>query len=692
MNSTALRICFGVAIIMFSFNGVLLHGDEGMWLFNQPPREHLKSKYGFDASEEWMEHVQKASVRFNSGGSGSFVSREGLVLSNHHVAADALQKLSNEDRDILAEGFYAASKEKELPCVDLELNVLMSIEDVTERVNAAIEPSMKPEAAFAARRETIETIQKESLESTGFRSDVVTLYQGGAYHLYRFKKYTDVRLVMAPEQQIAFFGGDPDNFEYPRYCLDYTFFRAYENGKPANTEHYLKWNRQGPKDGELVFVTGHPGSTSRLLTVTELEYERDTLQPDVLSWLNRMEVLLSVYGSRTAENKRRSKDLLFGIQNSRKAYTGMHAGLLDPDLFAQKRQQETSLRARVANDPSLQKYSEAWNRIGKAQADIISVRTRYNFFEGGRAFYGDLFPIAKLLLRAAVELPKPNGQRLREFGDSGLDSLKFQLFSSKPLYTDLELVTLTDGLTYLADTFGPEDPMVLAILRGRSPRKAAADLVTGTQVGDVEFRKKLFEGGIMAINEVKDPMIELARLVDRDAREARKILDAAKETKRAAHAEIGKARFATKGTSSYPDATFTLRLAFGEVAGYSEGTQKLPHETHFKGLFERAKSQDNTPPFNLPESWQGARARLNLQAPVNFVSKVDIIGGNSGSPVVNRKAELVGLIFDGNIHTLPWRHGYDDKVARAISVHAGGITESLESVYSAQNLLRELRP
>ena len=667
-----------------------LQADEGMWLFNQPPRELLKSKYGFDASKEWMHHLQQASVRFNSGGSGSFVSAEGLVLSNHHVAADALQKLSNEDRDILAEGFYAASKDQELPCVDLELNVLMSIEDVTDRVNAAVDPTAKPEVAFAARRAAIASIQKASLESTGFRSDVVTLYQGGAYHLYRFKKYTDVRLVMAPEQQIAFFGGDPDNFEYPRYCLDYTFFRAYEDGKPAKVDHFLKWNRKGPTDGELVFVTGHPGSTSRLLTVTEMEYERDILQPDVLSWLNRMEVLLSVYGSRSAENKRRSKDILFGIQNSRKAYTGMHAGLLDPDMFAQKRTQENRLRASVASDSSLRKYSAAWDRIAKAQADMISVRTRYNFLEGGRAFYGDLFPIAKSLLRAAVELPKPNGQRLREFGDSGLDSLKFQLFSSKPLYMDLELVTLTDGLTYLADTFGPEDPMVLAILAGRSPRKAAADLIAGTQVGDVAFRKQIFEGGIQAINKANDPMIELARLVDHNAREARKILDAARETKQAAHAEIGKARFAALGSSTYPDATFTLRLAFGEVAGYEEGTLTLPHETHFDGLYKRADAQGNTPPFNLPSSWRDGKNGLNLKAPVNFVSKVDIIGGNSGSPVVNRKGELVGLIFDGNIHTLPWRHGYDDKVARAISVHAGGITESLESIYKTESLLKEL--
>ena len=682
---TRLFTCF------LTLSGCLhLAADEGMWLFNQAPREILKSRYDFDVTEAWLDHLQQASVRFNSGGSGSFVSPDGLVLSNHHVAADALQKLSSEERDILADGFYAKTRDEELPCVDLELNVLMSIEDVTDRVNGAVKDDSDAEQAFAARRAVIAAIEKESLDQTGYRSDVVTLYQGGAYHLYRFKKYTDVRLVHAPEQQIAFFGGDPDNFEYPRYCLDYTFFRAYENGQPVKVNHFLKWNPHGPADGELVFVSGHPGRTSRLLTVKELEYQRDILQPDVLSWLNRMEVLLNVYSSRSTENKRRAKDLLFGIQNSRKAYTGMHAGLLNPAIFAQKRQQETHLRQTVAKRADLQAYQGAWDRIAEAQEEIVSVRQNYNFLEGGRAFYGELYGIAQTLLRAAVELPKPNGERLREFADSGLDSLKFSLFSEKPIHDDLEWVTLADGLTYLADTFGPEDPLVMAILQGRSPRQTATDLIAGTRVADVAFRKQLFEGGIAAVNQANDSMIELARLVDRQAREARKKLDAASETKRAAHAEISKARFAIEGSSNYPDATFTLRLAFGEVAGYQDGTKQFPYETQFSGLFARAESQGHEAPFNLPERWRKAESTLNLQSPVNFVSKVDIIGGNSGSPVVNRQGELVGLIFDGNIHSLTWSHGYDDQVARAISVHSGGILESLRSVYQTENLLKEL--
>ena len=348
-------------------------GRRGDVAVQPAPQRTPPGEIRFEVTDDWLEHLQRASVRFNSGGSGSFVSADGLVLTNHHVAAEAVQKLSSEDRDLLAEGYYARSRDSELPCVDLELNVLVSIRDVTDRINAAVSADMDAEAAFLARRAAIAAVEKESFEDTGLRSDVVTLYQGGAYHLYRFKRYTDVRLVFAPEQQIAFFGGDPDNFEYPRYALDFTFFRAYENDKPAKIDNFLRWNSRGPTDGELVFVTGHPGRTSRLLTVAELEYDRDTLQPDVISWLNRIEVLLSAYSSRSAENTRQAKDLLFVIQNSRKAYNGMHAGLLDPEFFAQKRQQETTLRQAVASNPAYQPTADAWDRIANAQEDIKSV-------------------------------------------------------------------------------------------------------------------------------------------------------------------------------------------------------------------------------------------------------------------------------------------------------------------------------
>ncbi|MCX8109328.1 MAG: S46 family peptidase, partial [Verrucomicrobiae bacterium] len=413
-------------------------GDEGMWLFNNPPRELLRKKYGFEPTAEWLDHIQKSSVRFSSGGSGSFVSEDGLVMSNHHVGADAIQKLSDRDHDYLRNGFMARTLAEEKKCHDLELNVLVDIEDVTDRVNSSVKPGMTPEEAFQARRRIIAQIEKESLDRTGLRSDVVTLYQGGQYHLYRFKRYTDVRLVFAPEQQIAFFGGDPDNFEYPRYDLDVCFFRVYENGKPVRVPHWLRWSRKGVAEGELVFVSGHPGRTARLLTLAEIEYQRDVLFPETLRWLHRREVLLTAYSARSQENARRAKDDLFGIQNSRKAREGGLAGLLDPTFLAQKANAERALKNAVARDNRFANAADAWDRIASAQKVIAQNAMLYRLLEVGHGFACEMFSIARTLLRAADEFPKPDGERLSEFRDSNRTSLELNLFSEKPIYDDYE--------------------------------------------------------------------------------------------------------------------------------------------------------------------------------------------------------------------------------------------------------------
>src|SRR6516225_198846 len=418
----------------------VIHADEGMWLFNNPPRKLLKEKYNFEPSDQWLEHVQKSSVRFNSGGSGSFVSADGLVMTNHHVGADALQKFGDKDHNYLRDGFHAKTHAEEKRCLDLELNVLMSIEDVTERVNAAVKPGLSADQAFAARRAVMAEIEKESLEKTKLRSDVVTLYQGGQYHLYRFKKYTDVRLVFAPEQQIAFYGGDPDNFEYPRFDLDICFFRVYESDKPIQCEHYLRWSKAGASDGELVFVSGHPGRTSRQFTVTELAYARDRQYPAVLDLLYRREVMLMAYSGRSAENARRAREELFGVQNSRKARDGGIGGLLDPALIARKQAEEQKLRDVVSRVATLSDVASAWDRIDAAQKEIGDVAWRYNLLEAGRGFHSTLFEIARTLLRAAEEKPKPNAERLREFRESALESLEQQLFSTEPIYNDFEEV------------------------------------------------------------------------------------------------------------------------------------------------------------------------------------------------------------------------------------------------------------
>jgi hypothetical protein len=676
--------------VLFCVSTLAIQADEGMWLFNQPPREILRERYQFDVPDAWLEHLQKASVRFNSGGSGSFVSEDGLLISNHHVGADAIQKLSTQERDLLRDGFFARSLAEEIKCLDLELNVLQSIEDVTARINAAVPKAADAATAFAARRKIIAEVEKETMDRTGLRADVVTLWQGGAYHLYIFKRYTDVRLVFAPEQQIAFFGGDPDNFEFPRWCLDVCFFRAYEDGKPAKIKNYLKFSAAGAKDGELVFVTGHPGRTSRLLTMAELEYLRDEGLPDRLENLKRVEVLLANWSARSLENARRAKDDLFGVQNGRKALNGRLAGLLDPELFTTKQKAEADFRARLNDRPELEAARAAYERIAEATRILGAQAARQGLLEGAQAFNCDSFSIARTLLRAGEELPKPNGERLREFSDSGKTSLELSLFSAKPIYTDLEIVLLADALTHLCAKLGVNDPLVQQILAGQSPRARAAELINGTKVRDVAFRKQLYAGGATAVSAAKDPMIELARLVDAEARALRKVSEDQGEVKQQAHAAISRARNELLGTTGYPDATFTLRLAFGTVKGYEEDGAAVPPITTTAGLFQRAEEMKGQPAFDLPATWSKRQRKLNPQTPFNFVSTCDIIGGNSGSPVVNRAGEFVGIIFDGNLQGLPWDYAFTDKQGRATSVHSAVILEALNKVYGAKELAREL--
>ncbi len=664
--------------------------DEGMWLYNQPPRQLLRERYQFDATDAWLEHLQKSSVRFNSGGSGSFVSEDGLLISNHHVGADALQKVSSKGKNYLRDGFKASSLANEIKCLDLEVNVLESIEDVTARINAGVPKAASPADAFAARRKVIADVEKESLDRTGLRSDVVTLWQGGAYHLYRFKRYTDVRIVFAPEQQIAFYGGDPDNFEFPRHDLDICLFRAYEKGKPARVKHFLRFSPKGAVDGELTFVSGHPGRTSRLLTVAELEYQRDFYLPFRLSTLKRLEVLVGNWSARSEENARRAREEFFGIQNSRKANDGRLAGLLDPDLMSAKRRAESDLKAKLRDHKEHADALAAFDKIAAATKTLREQAVRHSLLEGATAFNCDSFGLARTLLRAGIERPKPNGERLREFSDSGKESLELALFSDKPIHTDLEILTLTDSLTFLAGQLGMNDPLVLNILAGKSPHERAVALIQGTKVREVEFRKKLYERGTLAVWAADDPMIELARIVDTEARTLRKTAEELGETKQQAHAAIARARNALQGTTGYPDATFTLRLAFGEVKGYEENGKHVNALTTIGTLFEQAREMKNQPPFDLPASWEKKRSRLNLKTPFNFISTADTIGGNSGSPVVNRAGEFVGIIFDGNLQSLPWDYAFTDKQGRATSVHAAAILEALDKVYGAKEVVREL--
>jgi hypothetical protein len=674
--------------------------DEGMWLFNQPPREILRQRYQFEPTDAWLDHLQKSSVRI--GASGSFVSEDGLLISNHHVGAGSLQKLSTKEKNYLRDGFYARTPAEELKCLDLEINVLQSIEDVSARVNAAIPKDADAHTAFAARRKIIAEIEKESLDKTGLRSDVVTLWQGGTYQLYRYKRYTDVRIVFAPEQQIAFFGGDPDNFEFPRYDFDICLFRAYENGQPARTKDFLKFSPTGPKDGELVFVSGHPGGTSRLLTMAELDNLRDQGLPFRLANLKRDEVLLVNWSERAEENARRAREYLFGVQNSRKALDGRLAGLLDPDLMGKKLGAEAEFKAKLAAYPNVShsiaeirdvtNALAAYDKITEATKTLAAQAVRHALLERGDGFNSESFHIARTLLRAGEERPKANGDRLREFSDANKVSLELSLFSTRPIYTDMEILGLSDSLTYFATELGGDDALVKKVLAGKSPHERAVELINSTKVRDVDFRKQLYEGGASAVAAANDPMIELARLIDSDARALRKVADEQSEVKQQAHAAIARAANALLGTggSRYPDATGTLRLSFGTVKGYEEDGKPVPAFTTLAGLYERAKDMKERPPFDLPARWEKGRSRLNLKAPYNFVSTADIIGGNSGSPVVNRDGEFVGIIFDGNIQSLPLDYAYEDKQARAVSVDSAAILEGLDKIYHAKELVREL--
>jgi hypothetical protein len=674
----------------------LLRADEGMWVFNNLPLKHLKQAHGFTPPPGWVEHLRSSAVRFNSGGSGSFVSADGLVMTNHHVGADMLQKISTPQKDYYKDGFLARSRSEEVKAPDLELNVLVAIEDVTGRVLAAVKPGTSDAEAGVAKRAAMATIEKESADRTGLRSDVVTLYNGGQYHLYTYKKYTDVRLVFAPEFAVAFFGGDPDNFEYPRYDLDVCFFRAYENGKPARPEHYLSWSPAGAKEGDLVFVAGHPGRTDRLNTVAHLEYLRDVSMPFSLRVLSDREAFLLAYSKKGPEQARQAKEELFSIQNSRKARTGGLKGLNDLAVMGRKARDEAALRRRVgASARGAEDYAAAWDKVAGAQKVARAIARPVNFLERGLAFDSRLFSIARDLVRLAEETAKPNPDRLREYRESALESLKLDLFSDAPTYPEFETAKLAHSLAFWRDTVGPDDPLVQRVLRGRSPEEAARVLVHETRLGDVAVRKALAQGGKSAIERSDDPMVKLALAVDADARAARKRYeDEVEGVQTAQYRLIARALFEDRGDSIYPDATFTLRLAFGTVRGYESGGKSVPPFTTVGGAFKHAEAHGNADPYRLPESWFKARdsGRLALDTPLNFVSTADIIGGNSGSPVVDRDNKVVGLIFDGNIESLVLDFVYDDRLARAIAVDSRAILEALRHVYGAEALAGELAP
>ena len=687
---------FFAALLLALFSLSTLHlpalAEEGMWTFNNVPRAEIKRKYNFEITDEWLNNVRLASVRFNNGGSGSFVSANGLVLTNYHIVEDIVAQVSTPEKDYAKEGFLAKTRAEEIKAPSLELNVLMNIEDVTARVNAGVKEGMSDADSFAARRTAISEIEAESTKATGLRSDVVTLYQGGQYNLYRYKKYTDVRLVFAPEFQAAFFGGDPDNFNFPRYNIDMALVRVYENGQPVKPEHYFKWSTAGAKEGSLVFVTGHPGSTSRLNTVAHLEQLRDTSIPIIIRLLERREALLKKYMAMGEEQTRQSQSELNSIQNSLKVYRGQLAGLKEPSLLARKQKEEAALRKSVAATPERQKmYGGAWDAIAAAHKTYPTYIRERRIFDQAAGFNTSYFNMARALVRLATESEKPNAERLPEYTDARRASLELGLYSPAPIHDDFEKLKLADSLGFMVELLGADHPLVKQVLNGKSPEERANEMITGTKLKDVAFRKQLAAGGRKAIEESTDPMIVVARLVDAKARETRKRYESEViGVERANYAKIARALFDTEGTKLYPDATFTLRLSYGTVQGYTENGKKVAPFTTLGGLYARADQFKHQFPWVLPQRWMQKKSALNLDTPFNFVSTNDIIGGNSGSPTINQNGELVGLIFDGNIQSLVGDFMYDGSVNRAISVDSRGMLEVLTKVFEGNEVASEL--
>ncbi len=663
--------------------------DEGMWTFDNLPLKQLKEKYGFTPTQEWLDHVRLSSVRFNDGGSGAFISPKGLVMTNHHVALGQLQKMSDEKNNYVQNGFYAKTGLEEMKCPDLELNVLLHLIDITEKVRAAVKEGMKGQAILDAQKHEVAKWQKHFADSTGLRTDVVSLYQGGETWLYLYKKFTDVRLVFAPEQTIAFYGGDYDNFTYPRHDIDMALFRVYEDDQPVKSDHYLAWNISGAAEGELVFVSGHPGGTDRMQTVSQLEFQRDVELPVTLDMLNRRLAVYKQYSQTGQEQERQALSAVFGIENSLKALRGQYEGLLDTAIMNKKIREENDFRAKVEASKDLKKqFRKSWDIISKAkkkEAELIKP-IRFRTLKGSR-----LVGLATQVVNYISQMQLPDEQRANGYHESQKASLEFRLFSPAPVYVELEELLMADGLQESLDHLGPDDPFVKTVLNGRTPKDAAKQILQKTRLQDVEYRKKIATGGITALKESGDDLLlTVLKTFPLNSGVKKDYFEKVDNVITLTEESLSKARFAVYGKSRNPDANFTLRLSYGKVAGYPMNGTIAPYKTTFYGLYDRAYSFDFMEPFNLPERFKVRKDKINMSVPLNFVSTCDIIGGNSGSPVINAKGEYVGLVFDGNIESLVGNYIFDETANRCLAVHSAAIIHAMRVLYDAGPLADEI--
>ena len=677
-----------IAVATLSFSTAAL-ADEGMWTFDNFPSKAVKAKYGVDIDQAWLDNVRGASVRLSSGCSASVVTKDGLVLTNHHCVRDCAQNLSTAKVDYVKEGFSTASREDEKLCPGMQAEILSTISDVTARVSGAA-AGKTGQDFVKARDAAIAAIEKEGCagREKDYRCQVITLYQGGQYKLYTYRKYSDVRLVFAPEQVMAFFGGDPDNFNFPRYDLDCSFVRLYENGKPAATPAHLKWSTAAPKAGDPVFISGNPGSTQRLLTAEQLETIRDVSLPDTLLLLSELRGRLIRFGEESAEHARISNADLFGVENSFKALHGQEEALVDPALLTAKRKFDADLRAKVMKDKKLSaEIGDPWTDTAKVQADRRALYQPYTYMEARAGLLSSLFSYGRAIVRAAQEKAKANGERLPEYTDSRLALLEKRVLDDEPVYPELEQAKLEYWLTKLREHLTADAPGTKTFLGKDSPEALAARL-SQSKLANAAYRKQLWDGGLAAVNTSDDAMIRFVLATDGASRAVRKDYEnrVSGPSDRAAE-KIAKARFAVYGTGTYPDATFSLRLSYGQVEGWNENGAQVAPFTYYRGLWERATGQD---PFALAPRWVNAQSKVNLDTVFDFSTDNDIIGGNSGSPAIDAKGEVIGAVFDGNIHSLGGNFGFDDTQNRGVVVSTAAITEALDKVYGAHAMVAEL--
>ncbi len=663
---------------------------EGMWTLDNLPYAELEKNYNFKPTPEWIQKTMRSAVRLAGGCSGSFVSGEGLVLTNHHCVVSCVEDLSSKEQDLINNGFIARARNEEKQCPGMEVNQLEKTENVTARMQKAL-TGLNGKAFADAKKAEQSRIEKECMGDAGDmrRCDIVELYNGGEYHVYQYNRYQDVRLVFAPEYAAGFFGGDPDNFNFPRYNLDMGLLRVYENGKPIANTNWFPINTKGAKENELVMTLGHPGATQRLLTMAELETQRDLVLPFRLMFASEYRGLLLQYSREGDEQSRIAQTELFSVENGIKARTGMFQALLSPAVMQEKRDSENNFRNWVNADTARQQqYGDPWQTISDTQTAWRNLYLDYVMIEMGMGSLSQQITWARTLVRGAAERDKPDAARLREFSQAALPNVQAGLLAEIPLYPEFEQLKLSWSLSKLRERLGVDNPVVKAILGKESPEAIAKNIVTNSKLGDAALRKQLWEAGSAAIAKSDDPALVLARKLDAQGRKLREQFDHQIEpVQKSAIEQLSKARFAYKGTSVYPDATFSLRLSHGVIRGWDERGTAVKPFTDFAGLFDRATDFD---PFKLASTWAANEKKLDKKTRFNQVSTNDIVGGNSGSPLINSKGELVGLIFDGNIQSLGGSYFYDESVNRAVSVHSAAISEALKKVYKSDHLIKEL--